>query len=94
MVKNEISKSESVTLKVTLEQFSLLNEAASINNETVSDFVLRIALAAVQNGDLDQRIFWMNAKSFEEFESRLNEPPKVNERLKRLFTEPAPWERN
>lgn len=92
MSKGEISKTERVALRVTPAQRQLLSTAASLRDQSVSEFVLTSTMEAAQNAILDQKIIWMDPRDFEEFERRLTEPPKVNEGLARLFTEPLPWE--
>ena len=91
MAKNEVSKTERVALRVTPAQRQLLSTAASLSDQSISEFVLTSTMEAAQNAVLDQKIIWMKPKDFEEFERRLAEPPKVNEGLARLFTKPLPW---
>lgn len=40
-----------------------------------------------------EEIILLSKKQFEEFEKRLNEPPKVKKRLQELLRKPALWER-
>jgi uncharacterized protein (DUF1778 family) len=57
------------------------------------DFILESAQLAAEDTLLDQVILNVSAQAFEQFQARLDMPPKPNDRLRETMLTPAPWDR-
>ena len=82
----------SINIRALSAQKDLIDKAAVIRNKTRSDFVLEAACREAENVLLDQRLFFLNAKTFDAFEAALNAPVTENAALRNLLSKRAPWE--
>jgi uncharacterized protein (DUF1778 family) len=73
-------------------QRDLIDQAAELLGTTRSDFVLGVACREAQEVLLDQRVFTLDAESFQSFQMLLDAPPQDNSRLRQLMTMTVPWE--
>ena len=55
--------------------------------------MLDAARQAAQDALLDRTLFRLDSDHFEAFVALLDAPPAPNDKLKRLLSTPAPWER-
>ncbi len=92
MTTKQANKSERLDLRLSAAQRAVLASAASLKQQSLTEFVLASTLEAAENAILDQSLFMLDKKSFERFEKALNEPAKVNKKLLALLSEPSPWE--
>lgn len=81
-----------VNMRVLPEQKALISKAAEMLNMDRTTFILNVACREAENVLLDQRLFQLKEDDFYAFESALMTPPKPNLQLKKLLSEPAPWE--
>ncbi|ALB21698.1 hypothetical protein Psal006b_02702 [Piscirickettsia salmonis] len=88
-----MAKVTPISMRTTAEQFDLLTKAANALNIDRTSFILNIACREAENVLLDRRLFQLNDEAFDAFEAALDEPLTQPEKLKRLLTEPAPWEK-
>jgi len=94
MTIKQANKSERLDLRLSAAQRAVLASAASLKQQSLTEFVLTSTLEAAENAILDQTLFMLDKRSFERFEKALNEPAKVNKKLLALLSEPSPWEWN
>jgi len=80
-------------MRVEPSQATLLTKAAALLNKDRSAFILDVACREAENVLLDQRLFCLNDKDFENFKIALDAPIKANNKLKVLLKEPSPWEK-
>ena len=73
-------------------QDRLIRRAADVTRKSVSEFILESACLAAENAILDQRLFFLNEKNWNEFQEALQRPAVENPRLKRLLEEDSPWD--
>jgi uncharacterized protein (DUF1778 family) len=66
-----------------------LRLAAASARESVSDFVLKSALARADEVLADRRVIKLNDEQWKAFMAALDAPPKPRPRLKRLLSEPS-----
>lgn len=85
-------KSARLDFRISSEQRFLLERAAAVKSQTVTEFVLESASEAAQNALLDQRLFFADEADFVEFERLLDAPARVSEELRDLLSRSAPWE--
>ena len=85
-------RSEKLDLRLTPEAKRVLHAAAQATRRSVSDFVLESALARAEEALPDRRHFRLDTEQWEAFMAALDAPPRSLPRLRRLLTEPGPFE--
>lgn len=86
------ARTERIGLRATPEQAARLKQAAEIEQKSLTDFILDSACAAAETTVLDQRVFMVAGKQYDEFLELLDRPAQRNKGLDRLFNRVAPWE--
>lgn len=86
------SRSERVDLRMTRAAKRTLQQAASVRNKTLTEFLLDTGLNAAFDTLADRRVFQLDAKRWDAFMVALAEPPKNNPRLRKLITRKPTWE--
>lgn len=82
-----------INLRALPEQRDLIDHAATLLGKNRSDFMLEAACERAQSVVLDQVHFTLDADKFQKFIDLLDEPPKHNPGLERLFALKAPWDK-
>jgi uncharacterized protein (DUF1778 family) len=78
-----------INIRAKRAQRDLIDQAAELLGKTRSDFVLETACREAQEVLLDQRVFRLDAETFQ---ALLDAPPSDNPKLRRLMATKAPWE--
>lgn len=81
-----------INIRAKRTQRDLIDQAAELLGKTRSDFMLETACRAAEEALLDQRLFALDAASFQKFQDLLDAPPAENPKLRRLMESKAPWE--
>ena len=92
MATSTPSKSGRLGLRLSPSHRTLLESAASIRQQSLSEFVLASTLAAAEEVILDQRLFLVSDQKFERLQSILDAPAVIDEKLLKLLKTQAPWE--
>lgn len=71
----------------------LIDDAADMLGKTRTAFIIDSCRKQADDVLLDKRLFTLDANQYEAFLSALNETPKPNEKLKRLFAGKSPWDK-
>ncbi len=79
------NRSERVDLRMTPAAKRTLQQAASVKNKTLTEFLLDIGLNAAFDTLADRRVFQLDAKRWDAFMAALDKPPKDNPRLRKLM---------
>ncbi len=87
------AKRETLNIRIKPEVRDLIDRAAKARGKNRTDFILDSARVAAEDALLDQVVMSVSAQAFEQFQARLDMPPRPNERLIKTMTTPAPWER-
>lgn len=82
-----------INVRLTTKLRDLIDRAADAVGKTRSDFILESAQKHAIDVLLDQRLFALDSKKFDEFLRVLDEPAEPNARLKQLFASKSPWEK-
>ena len=82
-----------VNLRLSADDRDLITRAAVALGKNRSEFMLDAARQAAQDALLDRTLFRLDSDHFEAFVALLDAPPTPNDKLKRLLSTPAPWER-
>ncbi len=87
------AKRETLNIRIKPEVRDLIDRAAKSRGKNRTDFILDAARVAAEDTLLDQVIMTVSPQAFEQFQARLDMPPKPNDRLLKTMQTPAPWER-
>ena len=82
-----------VNLRVSADDRDLITRAAEALGKNRSEFMLDAARQAARDALLDRTLFRLDSDRFDTFAALLDAPAAPNEKLKRLLSTPAPWER-
>lgn len=84
-------KDKRLEQRVSDAQRVLITRGAEARGKNVSEFVIESACLAAELAIMDQRVFFVDENSFDEFAARLDAPVQNNPGLERLFAKRAPW---
>lgn len=87
------AKRETLNIRIKPEVRDLIDRAAKSRGKNRTDFILDSARVAAEDTLFDQVIMTVSPQAFEQFQARLDMPPKPNDRLLKTMLTPAPWER-
>jgi uncharacterized protein (DUF1778 family) len=85
------SRSERVDLRMTSAAKRTLQQAATVKNKTLTEFLLDTGLNAAFDALADRRVFQLDAKRWDAFMAALAKPPKNNPRLRKLLARKPKW---
>jgi uncharacterized protein (DUF1778 family) len=80
-----------INIRLASRWRDLIDRAAAVVGKTRSDFILESARKHAIDVLLDQRLFSLDTKQYEEFLRVLDQPPEPNARLKQLLASKPPW---
>lgn len=86
-------RGETINLRATRKQKTLIDQAAEALGRSRSDFMLDTVCREAENVLLDRRYFTLSEEAFRKFTTMLDKPPKENPKLRRLLESKAPWGR-
>jgi uncharacterized protein (DUF1778 family) len=86
-------RGETINLRASQVQKSLIDRAAAALGRNRSDFMLESACREAAAVLLDRRYFTLPAGDFKRFTAMLDRPPADTSKLRRLLKTKAPWER-
>ena len=92
-VSRKAGRAETINLRATRKQKTLIDRAAQALERSRSDFMLDTVCREAENVLLDRRYFVLSQAAFAKFTAMLDRPPKENPKLRRLLESKAPWER-
>lgn len=81
-----------INIRAKRKQRDLIDQAAELLGKTRSDFMLETACREAEDILLDQRVFTLDADTFEKFQALLDSPTGANPKLRKLMATKAPWE--
>jgi uncharacterized protein (DUF1778 family) len=83
------TRSEKLDLRLTARDKRILQEAATAERRSVTEFVLHSALTRAEDVLADQRLIGLNAQQWKAFIEALDAPPQRHARLEKLLKEPS-----
>lgn len=87
------TRNESINLRVSRKEKSLIDWAAKQLAKSRSDFMLQSACREAEALLVDQTHFTIPAEKFQRFLKMLDESPVDNVKLRKLLESKVPWER-
>jgi uncharacterized protein (DUF1778 family) len=88
------ARTEKVDLRLTAAAKRILQTAARANSRSLSEFVLESALARAAETLPDRQHFGLDEEQWVRFQEALDAPPRSLPALKKLLSEPSPFEIN
>lgn len=82
----------SINLRARAEQRDLIDRVSKLLGKSRSDFMLEAACEKANSVILDQVYFPLGGSDFKRFIQLLDAPSKPNLPLKKLLSEPSPWD--
>jgi uncharacterized protein (DUF1778 family) len=82
-----------INLRASANLRDLIDRAAALLGQNRTEFMLDSARLRAEDVLLDQRLFSLDEKQYQDFLNLLDEPPRPTEELRKLLTTKAPWER-
>lgn len=87
-----LARATKLDLRLSPEAKHTLHAAAAATHRSVSQFVLESALARAEETLLARQRFELDAQRWAAFMAALDAPPRDAPRLRRLLTEPTPFD--
>jgi uncharacterized protein (DUF1778 family) len=85
-------KEESIQIRASAETKAILNRAATIRGQKLSEFMLESARQRAEETILDQRVFFLDAEAHEALLKQLDAPVKPDPALRKRFAKKPAWE--
>ena len=86
-------KDEVIQIRASLETKAILNRAAALRGQKLSEFMLDSARRQAEESILDQRNFFLDPKAHEDFLAMLDRPVKPNKKLRAIMKRRPSWGR-
>ena len=85
-------KDEVIRIRASAEAKAILNQAAALRGQNLSEFVLESARRQAEDTILDQHLFVLDGKAHARFLTLLDQPPLPSAKVRARFNRKAPWE--
>ncbi len=86
-------KDDVIQIRAMAGTKALLNRAAAVRGQKLSEFMLESARRAAEDALLDQRSFFLDEESHERFLALLDTPPSPSQELVDLMRRRPAWDR-
>ncbi len=86
-------KDDVIQIRASAGTKAILNSAAALRGQKLSEFMLDSARRMAEETLLDQRSFFLEPKAHEEFLALLDAPVRPNRKLRALFERKPLWDR-
>jgi len=87
-----IRKDDIIQIRAPAETKAMLNRAAQLRGQKLSEFMLDSARRQAEEAILDQRVFFLDPKAHDAFLALLDAPAKPNAALKALMARKPAWQ--
>ncbi len=91
--KGPVRREAIVNLRMPLAIRDLIDNAAGVLGKTRTAFIIESSRKHAIGVLLDQRLFTLSEDQYDAFLKALDESPASNDKLKRLMSSKAPWEK-
>lgn len=88
-----VRKDDVIQIRAPAETKALLNRAAALRGQKLSEFMLESARSKAEEALLDQRVFFLDEKAHAAFLKLLDAPPKPSKELSALMKRTPAWQR-
>lgn len=84
-------KDDVIQIRASAETKAILNRAAALRGQKLSEFMLDSARRTAEEAILDQRVFFLDPNAHEAFLAALDAPPVANPPLEALLSRVPAW---
>ena len=88
-----VRKDDIIRIRMSSETTALLNQAAALKGQKLSEFILDRARKEAENVILDQRAFFLDSETHEEFIRLLDAPANPSLKLRERMNRKPVWDR-
>lgn len=88
-----VRKDDVIQIRASAATKAILNRAASLRGQKLSEFMLDSARARAEETILDQRLFFLEPAAHKKFLAMLDAPAKPGKALRTLMRRKPSWER-
>ena len=92
MATQRMTKSNTISIRISDEQRDLIDHAAEVLGKSRSDFMVETTSREAEHVLLDRTYFRLNEEQFDWFLDFIENPPPLNEAMKELLASRDPWE--
>ena len=85
-------KDDVIQIRASAEAKAVLNRAAALRGQKLSEFMLESARRQAEETILDQRAFFLDDEAHARFLALLHSPPEPSVEVRARFDRKAPWE--
>jgi uncharacterized protein (DUF1778 family) len=85
-------KDEVIQIRASAEAKAILNRAAALRGQKLSEFMLESARRQAEETILDQRTFFLDDDAHARFLALLDSPLKPSDKARARLNRKAPWE--
>jgi uncharacterized protein (DUF1778 family) len=85
-------KDDVIQIRASAEAKAILNRAAALRGQKLSEFMLESARRQAEETILDQRTFSLDDAAHARFLALLDSPPKPSAKARARLARKAPWE--
>jgi len=85
-------KDDVIQIRASAEAKAILNRAAALRGQKLSEFMLESARRQAEETILDQRVFFLDDDQHARFLNLLDSPPKLSAGARARLKRKAPWE--
>lgn len=86
-------KDDLIQIRASAATKAILNRAAAMRGQKLSEFMLESARARAEETILDQRLFALDDNAYNEFLAMLDAPAKPDKALRARMKRKSAWER-
>lgn len=86
-------KDEVIQIRASTEMKAILNRAAALRGQKLSEFMLDSARACAEETVLDQRAFFLEPEAHDKFLALLDAPARPSKRLRAVMQRKPAWKR-
>jgi uncharacterized protein (DUF1778 family) len=92
MATNARRKDDVIQIRTSAEAKAILNRAAALRGQKLSEFMLESARRQAEETILDQKTFFLDDATHARFLALLDAPPKPSSVVRARLRRKAPWE--
>src|SRR6266436_6055813 len=89
---NRARRDDVIQIRTSAETKAILNRAAALRGQKLSEFMLESARRQAEETILDQRTFFLDDKAHARFVALLDSPPKPSAKVRARLSRTPPWE--
>jgi uncharacterized protein (DUF1778 family) len=86
-------KDDVIQIRAPRSVKALLNQAAALRGQKLSEFILESARRSAEDAILDQRVFILSPEDHERFIAQLDSPREPSEAVRARYKRKRAWER-